>query len=918
MATNVYVHKYQTGNGTDTPADGDLVQGEIALNTAGGLVWYGDNSGTTEAAKFKMTAFTGGNHKLFFTDGSGVVTELTHGSTSGHVLKTNGATSAPSWGAVSGGGSFDDFVVAGDSGSSQTITDGNTLTIAGGTGLASVASATDTLTLNIDSTVCTLTGGQTLTNKVLTTPDINAGTVDAITSLTVANNVDIGNYKLTSKALEASDLTAGRVTFAGSNGLLADDGDLTFSTETLTATKIGAFTAAGAINFDSQNMTNVDINSGTINGITDLAIVDGGTGVGVSTIWLNANITTTATGALNYDGTSLVAVNHDSLAGFESNEHYTQASIVATGALNSGSITSGFTGIDNGSSGIRTNTFTAETSIIPSSVGGATLGTASAEWGDIYIADDKKLYFGNDQNISIEYDENSTDQLIIAPENVGVTFGHASSTWHNPGTVTAYTLGATGVANLKTLEINGVAVTSDAGELNLLDGSTSAVTVNSKAAIYGSSGEMHATSFVFNGVAVTATGTEINATCDASARAVEAITVADDHFLFLDGGATGVIKVESIADLATAMAGTNITATNGVLAASGGGSANDATITLTSGTGMTGGAAFTTDQSSNATITLNVVGGTGITANANDIQITSGGVDTTQLAADAVTGDKIEDDAVDTEHIADDAIEEEQIGAGEVKTAAIADNQITLAKMAGLDRGHIIYGDTSGNPASLANSTTDGHVLTVSNANGDIGWEAAAGGGGGISNIVEDTTPQLGGNLDCLSRNVSSMGTLGCGAITSTGAITSVTDQVCDQVNLAGQFPGSNAYCTGPLQSGVMSFATAVSDSRLKNERSAFGYGISELKQLSPEYYEYNRTAYETANSETGLVLPPDNHFGFKHVGLMAQDVEPLMPELVHEIPDTGYKYINKDALVFTLINAVKELEARLATLEAA
>ncbi|MDP6583978.1 MAG: hypothetical protein QF535_04935, partial [Anaerolineales bacterium] len=59
------------------------------------------------------------------------------------------------------------FTLAGDSGSSQTIAQGNTLTVAGGTGLDSVASATDTITLNIDATVCTLTGTQTLTNKTI-------------------------------------------------------------------------------------------------------------------------------------------------------------------------------------------------------------------------------------------------------------------------------------------------------------------------------------------------------------------------------------------------------------------------------------------------------------------------------------------------------------------------------------------------------------------------------------------------------------------------------------------------------------------------------------------------------------------------------------------------------------------------------
>ena len=51
---------------------------------------------------------------------------------------------------------------------------------------------------------------------------------------------------------------------------------------------------------------------------------------------------------------------------------------------------------------------------------------------------------------------------------------------------------------------------------------------------------------------------------------------------------------------------------------------------VTAGTGLTGGG-------SAGTPTLNVVGGTGITANANDIQITDGGVGTTQLAAGGVT-----------------------------------------------------------------------------------------------------------------------------------------------------------------------------------------------------------------------------------------------------------------------------------------
>jgi len=69
--------------------------------------------------------------------------------------------------------------------------------------------------------------------------------------------------------------------------------------------------------------------------------------------------------------------------------------------------------------------------------------------------------------------------------------------------------------------------------------------------------------------------------------------------------------------------------------------------------------------------TLNVGAGTGITVNADDIQIADGGVDTTQLAADAVDGTKIADDSIDSEHYVD----------GSIDTAHIADDQITHAKL---------------------------------------------------------------------------------------------------------------------------------------------------------------------------------------------------------------------------------------------
>jgi len=50
---------------------------------------------------------------------------------------------------------MESFTLAGDSGTSQTIQNSNTLTISGGTGLSSVASNTDTITINLDNTAVT-------------------------------------------------------------------------------------------------------------------------------------------------------------------------------------------------------------------------------------------------------------------------------------------------------------------------------------------------------------------------------------------------------------------------------------------------------------------------------------------------------------------------------------------------------------------------------------------------------------------------------------------------------------------------------------------------------------------------------------------------------------------------------------------
>ena len=75
----------------------------------------------------------------------------------------------------------EDLDITTDSGTIAIDLDSETLTVAGGTGIDTTGSG-NTITVAIDSTVATLTGSQTLTNKVLTSPTINSPTITSLTA----------------------------------------------------------------------------------------------------------------------------------------------------------------------------------------------------------------------------------------------------------------------------------------------------------------------------------------------------------------------------------------------------------------------------------------------------------------------------------------------------------------------------------------------------------------------------------------------------------------------------------------------------------------------------------------------------------------------------------------------------------------
>ena len=93
--------------------------------------------------------------------------------------------------------------------------------------------------------------------------------------------------------------------------------------------------------------------------------------------------------------------------------------------------------------------------------------------------------------------------------------------------------------------------------------------------------------------------------------------------------------------------------------------------------------------------------------------------------------------------------------------------------------------------AVLSTGETNGTKFLREDGDGTSSWQTVAGGGGGLDNIVEDTTPQLGGNLDPNGFNTAGV------TPTEMAFLSGITSSVQDQ------FDANHVYVTHIGHTGV-------------------------------------------------------------------------------------------------------------------